>query len=157
MASNAFSKPLVLEYKKRRYDGGLEIEMIEQIERRHQERGRRRVPVSVEAFHTSIGGEEVLWEGTLKPRRVKKSSNRLWSKFKDIGKALFWPGMQLFIGVFGIVLGALLYSPSMKNLFEEESLLRQEREYLFRQSWLVIRKGIVGTLCVPWTVLKACF
>jgi hypothetical protein len=155
MASNAFPKPLVLVYKKRRYDGGHEIEMIEQIERMYQAR-KHGLPGSPLAFHSTVG-EQVQWEHSLKAPKAKRRSKGFLYRVKEVCKAFLMPEVQLLIGVFGIVLGVILFSPGMKNFFDKEATLKCERAFLFRQSWLVIRKGILGALCAPWAALKACF
>lgn len=162
--SSRYSQPLVLEYKKRRYDGGSEIEIIEHIERQYEAYEQQRMlngwsmvtPPPIQPMAqppmANVGQPGQPVPPSPPPAPVAKKLS-----FRDkLYKAFIIPWVELVLGLSGITIGMIMSVTLVKGATVNLEILKRERETLIRQSSVVVRNSVLGILFSPITAVKLC-
>lgn len=168
MASR-YSQPLVLEYEQRRFDGGTEREMIEQIEWYQRVFEQQRLAMGTPLPHPYTQQSypmanpvitpppsttaSVMPEETPPVEPEKKKTHSLKAK---LYQAFIMPYVELVLGLSGVLIGNIMVFSLMKHAATHADVLRTERKALIEHSWAVVRSSVLGILIAPWTALRLC-
>jgi hypothetical protein len=165
------SQPLVLEYKKRRYDGGSEIEIIEQIELQYQayEQQQRvaaaagawpapQYPVNPMGYPMAPQApqqqpvQQQVAETPIPPPPPAQTQQKLSFKQK-MYKAFIMPWIELVLGMSGVMIGVIMSITMLRGDHPNLEILRQEQELLIEQSWCVVHNSVMGIFRAPFTAV----
>jgi hypothetical protein len=163
------SQPLILEYKKRRFDGGSEREMIEQIEYQCRIREQQHLEAALHQQATVPSHRQGAANPLPKPLPVQRipaqqtfpepqasqpEEKRSFSG--NLYKAFIVPYVELVLGMSGILIGYLMIYSLFKGSLLSAEILRQERKALVHHSWAVIRSSLKQIALSPFVAVKLC-
>lgn len=160
------SKPLVLEYKCRRYDGGTEKELIEQIElqkylceERNRVENRQFSPSCLQGMQPVVNPGVQYSEVPVQPAAAEPVFGAVEptepNRRERLCKALVAPYTALIWGLLGLFVGSVVTLALRCNPVADEDAIHQERISLMQQSRLVIGKSIRDILLAPWVAIKS--
>lgn len=178
MSFKSNKQPLVLEYKKRRFDGGTEREIIEQIERQnqlyHQHMSRVQVHLNDEPSHLDYHGYPV---GTVDPELmgfdnpfdeplvpIDVMETSLVKEVGPIEAKSHWthrlfsvfmvPIMEIVMGLSGLAIGVMLSYFSLKTPPSDKTQFTAEQQALFSNSVTVFKNGLIGLVTSPFEAVR---
>lgn len=167
LMASRYSQPLVLEYEQRRFDGGTEREMIEQIEWHQRVFEQQRLAMGSQFPHPytpqpypaanpvitpppSTTASVVAEETPVKPEKKNRSMKA------KLYQAFIMPYVELILGLSGVLIGTIMVFSVMKHASSNADVLKNERNALIHHSWAVVRTSILGIFLSPWMALKLC-
>ncbi len=160
--SSSSSQPLVLEYKKRRFDGDAEKEMIEQIELQHRIFEQQQLASTgwpqVHSYHPPTINPMTFPTENSRPNpqpSPSKAPEKLNLSDK-LYKAFVLPYIELILGLSGVFIGSVMFVSIMKGTAKGTDILKHERDILVKQSWIVIGNSLCNIFKSPWQALKLC-
>lgn len=185
MASNSQRQPYVLEYSKRRFDGGTERELIEQIEMQQQlmEQARQ---AQIQAMHpymtsplgygnTAVASQQPVamppqpqyYQQPMQQHHQPMTQEsdmldempmvpqRTLTRKGRMMKAAFVPFIELILGLSGLLIGSVMSFVSFRSLGLTPEVVSEERRLLMQHSMRVVRDSIHGIVTSPWRVFQA--
>ncbi len=167
MASQA-SKRFVFRYDKRRYDGGIEIEMIQQIERQVQLQAQQHAALAASGQTAPLGTVPLTYRGNVVPLAQPEATSaqaepeipsteqvealKNLSQKEKLHKAFVAPFVELVLGCAGLLVAQLVTIGPLKN--NRHKAFDQERTLLIVQSQRVIKDSLFQILSAPWFAMK---
>ena len=127
------TEPIILSYKRRRYDGGPEVELIAYLEAQHQQQ---------QLTGTTLL-EDLLYETEDAP-----AEKTLWQK---MGEVLFIGPLEIFVGVLGMLTTGI--AATAFKAFMNPALNAQSRA-VFADCWTTFKQGCVHTVKAPIRVFQ---
>ena len=183
MASNSQRQPYVLEYSKRRFDGGTERELIEQIEMQQQlmEQARQAQIQAMHPYMTSplgYGNTATVPQPVALPPQPQYYQpqpmqhqpmaqepemldempvvpQRTLTRKGRVMKAAFVPYIELILGLSGLLIGSVMSFVSFRSLGLAPEVVSEERRLLMQHSMRVVRDSVFGIVTSPWRVFQA--
>jgi hypothetical protein len=122
-------QPVVLQYKKRRYDGGSEIELIKYLEAKRSLNIAEAKPVEAPQPQVQV------------PQK----------RSKKIVEALILGPMELAIGVVGMMTTTLAIVTFKQ---QQKPELAKQSQVVFKECWQTFVQGIVHSAVGPWKAVK---
>lgn len=165
MSSQSSQQPLVLEYKKRRFDGGPEIEQIEQIEYQYRLYEQQRLaaawhapsymgnPMAAPVPAYGYPQQERPQAPPLPPQ--PRAAEKVPMKVK-MYKVFVMPCVELVLGLSGMLIGSIMMASMMKGASANPDVLQQERKALIDHSWTVVRASLGNIVKSPLVALRVC-
>src|SRR5262249_22985845 len=140
----ASQQPKVFEYKKRRLDGGNEIELIQQIEtqRRAMEQYQQYQnamsagiqPVVQTATAMQVPTPPVQAEAVMQHERPNPEAVPARDKRDRIFRAVSMPWVEFVLGVAGLLIGGIMYVGMLKKVASIPAAFENERRAVVTQS-----------------------
>lgn len=152
------SGSLVLEYSKRRYDGGPEKDMIEQIELQYDllEQQKRSVRDELPTSPIEALADGASSDAAPSPEATAEVPAAPESRVKRIWQALVTPCLELLLSVIGMVISTFLCDLMIQHKQLDAVVVNDERTKLKHQSWIMLQKSLNSLLRSPWVVFQTC-
>lgn len=162
-------QPLVLEYKKRRYDGGPEREMIEQIELQHRLIEQQRLSAAsvygagaamgsiypMPAPHPETSAPALPVRGTQQELSNVSAADVASTDLRTALYAIFiLPYVELTLGLSGIFISSIMMTSLLRETITQSQLFRQERNALRQHSWAIVRRSFRDIVFAPVLALR---
>jgi hypothetical protein len=125
------TEPIILSYKRRRYDGGPEMELIAYLEAQQQQ---------------STGGLGLIEE--LMEQQHEETPKTLWQQVCEV---LFIGPLEIFVGILGMATTGI--AATAFKAFMNPALNAQSRS-VFADCWDTFKQGCVHTVKAPIRVTQ---
>jgi hypothetical protein len=126
------TEPIILSYKRRRYDGGPEVELIAYLEAQQQQ------------LSGTTLLEDLMGEQDTEPLTEKT----LWQK---VGEVLFIGPLEIFVGILGMITTGI--AATAFKAFMNPALNAQSRA-VFADCWATFKQGCVHSVKAPIRVFQ---
>ncbi len=156
--TSSSSQHVVFEYQKRRFDGGTERELIEQIELQNIIVNQQRIDIDWQHAYQSLNyridpaGLQMPYPApphppcyTQQEEVAEETSDKCVSLGSKVYRAFAQPVVELMLGVSGIVVAGIISLPMNRNVENMDS----NRRLLIKRSVNVIRKSVVDIITSP--------
>jgi hypothetical protein len=138
------AEPIILSYKRRRYDGGPEMELIAYLEAQHQQK--------------TLSGYSELDElmadyDDMAPTAHHAAKHK--SLWQQVGEVLCMGPLEIFVGLLGMITTGIA-ATTFKTLMNP-ALTAQSRA-VYDDCWDTCKQGLAHTLKAPglvWSLLRA--